>query len=415
MMNDLRLKIEIEVLNLQLPILNFRKGSMQLTINTQQVIDDTIALIAIDSQNLGALETACSAWLYGRLKKMGLGVVVQHVQAGRDNLIAVVKGTGEAPRLVLSAHMDTVPVGVNWTMPGLRATIRDGNIYGRGSADMKSGLAVGLGVMEALAKTEKPRGDIVLALSVDEEGPAMAGIHALVKAGYICRGDNVIALEPTGLRLRIAHTGVHWLKITTYGKMSHAGRAHLGIDAVHVMAKAINTLKEKVAALPFEDALLGKPHFTCGVIEGGVATNVVPGSCKAHFDLRLIPPMDITFVKNIVGEVLEQTIQDFPGSRFEVEPLDIPRPPVKASDESPIVTGLHSAYQQVTKQVLESGGADGHEAYTDAAMVAALTGSTNCVAFGPGSSDVAHTSDEYVPMSDVDTACRVMETLVSQW
>jgi succinyl-diaminopimelate desuccinylase len=281
---------------------------------------------------------------------------------------------------------------------------------------MKSGLAVGLGVMEALIKVEQPRGDIVLALSVDEEGPAMAGIHALVQAGHITKEDSVVALEPTGLRLRIAHTGVRWLKVTTFGKMSHAGRAHLGLDAVHVMAKAISHLKEKVAALPYEDALLGRPQFTCGVIEGGVATNVVPGNCKAHFDLRLVPPMDITFVENMVRETLEQTITDFPGSRFEIEPLDIPRPPVKASENSPIVIGLRDTYQQVTGGgVLESGGADGHEAYTDAAMVAALTGSTNCVAFGPGSSDVAHTSDEYVPIADIETACRVMETLVSQW
>jgi succinyl-diaminopimelate desuccinylase len=388
---------------------------MQFTINTQQVLDDTMTLINIDSQNPGALETICSGWLYQRLTNAGLSVTVQNVQPGRDNLVASIKGTGEAPRLVLSAHMDTVPVGVNWTKPGLRATLQNGNIYGRGSADMKSGLAVGLGVMEALVKTEQPRGDIVLALSVDEEGPAMAGIHALVKARHITKEDNVVALEPTGLRLRIAHTGVRWLKVTTYGKMAHAGRSHLGIDATHVMAKAINLLKEKVAMLPYEDDLLGGARFTCGVIAGGVATNVVPGSCTAHFDMRLVPPMDIAFVENLVKETLEQTVRDFPGSGFEIEPLDIPRPPVKANNDSPVVVGLRGAYQQVMASILESGGADGHEAYTDAAMVAALTGSTNCVAFGPGSSDVAHTADEYVPISDIETACRVMETLVSQW
>lgn len=388
---------------------------MEFNINTRQVLDDTMALVNIDSQNPGALETACTTWLYQRLSNLGLRVTVQPVQPGRDNLIAVIQGRGDAPRLVLSAHMDTVPVGVNWTLPALEATVRDGNLYGRGSADMKSGLAVGLGVLEALVRSENPRGDIALALSVDEEGPAMAGIHALVNAGHIQKEDNVIALEPTGLRLRIAHTGVRWLNVTTYGKMSHAGRAHLGIDATHIMAKTIHHLKEKVAALPYNDALLGRPHFTCGVIEGGVATNVVPGSCKAHFDLRLIPPMDIAFVEAMVRETLEQTTKGFPGSRFEIEALDIPRPPVKAREDSPVAQALRAAYQQVMNRLLESGGADGHEAYTDAAMVAALTGNTNCLAFGPGSSDVAHTSDEYVPISDIETACRVMEALVKQW
>jgi succinyl-diaminopimelate desuccinylase len=87
---------------------------MGLNINIPQVIEDTVTLVNIDSQNPGALETTCSAWLYQRLSDAGLSVNVQNVQPGRDNLIAVVKGTGEAPRLVLSAHMDTVPVGVNY-------------------------------------------------------------------------------------------------------------------------------------------------------------------------------------------------------------------------------------------------------------------------------------------------------------
>jgi succinyl-diaminopimelate desuccinylase len=310
--------------------------------------------------------------------------------------------------------MDTVPVGSGWTKPGLQATVQNGRIYGRGSADMKAGLAVGLGVMEAW-RDKTPKSDIVLALSVDEEAPKMLGIHALVREKFIRKDDQMIALEPTGLNLRIAHMGLRWLKVTTHGRMAHAGRAHLGIDANHIMAKVIDRLKTKVRELEFDDPLLGKPRFTCGVITGGVATNVVPGKCEAQFDLRLVPPMTKEAMDEVVHQVLQETTAAFEGSRYEVEALGLYRPPVQASNTAKIVQELRRAYKQVTGNVLESGGPDGHEAYTDAAMAAALLGSKNCIAFGPGSSDVAHTADEFVPISDIETACRVMEVLVQQW
>lgn len=387
----------------------------KLSIDTDRVVEDTIDLVRIDSQNPGALETECISWLQRRLEEMGLEVVGQPVANGRENLVSSIPGRGEAPRLVLSAHVDTVPVGPDWTVPPLEGVVRDGRIYGRGSADMKSGLAVTLGTMEALTKSGPPSGDVVLALTVDEEGPEMAGVHKLVEEGFVGTYDQVLALEPTGLRLRIAQVGLRWLKVTIHGRMAHAGRAPLGVDANHVMARAVERLKSRVAALPHEDPLLGRPLFTCGVISGGVATNVVPGKCEAQFDLRLVPPMGAGETVDMVREVLEETVAGFEGAEYEIEPLGVARPPVRASESSPIVERLLEAYRTVTGEELESGGADGHEAYTDASMLSALTGSQSCTVFGPGSSDQAHTSDEYVPISDIETACRVMERLVQEW
>ena len=386
------------------------------TINTEQAIADTQALVNIDSQNPGPQEGDCVAWLERRLTNMGVDVVVQPVEPGRDNLIAVIPGRDpHAPRLVLSAHTDVVPVGADWTKPAFAAVMQDGNLYGRGSADMKSGLAVGLGAIEALTKSDAPRGDVMLALTVDEEAPLMKGVHKLVEAGYVTKEDQVVALEPTGLFLRIAHMGLRWTKATTFGRMAHAGRAHLGVDANHLMAEAICLLKKKVAALPYEDDLLGVPRFTCGVMQGGVATNVVPGRCEAQLDLRLVPPMTMNEVDVLVRDTFAEVLEGFPGGRFETEGLGIARPPTRAAEDATIVRGLRHAYQTVCGRPLASGGADGHEAYTDAAMIAALTGSQSCVAFGPGSSDIAHTADEFVPLSDIDTVCKVIGELIGNW
>ena len=88
---------------------------------------------------------------------------------------------------------------------------------------------------------------------------------------------------------------------------------------------------------------------------------------------------------------------------------------MRASDDAAIVTGLRRAYRSALGAEVQTGGADGHEAYTDASMVAALTGSSSCTVFGPGSSDVAHTADEFVPISDIDRAAKVLDRLMRDW
>lgn len=117
----------------------------------------------------------------------------------------------------------------------------------------------------------------------------------------------------------------------------------------------------------------------------------------------------------MVSEVAASVIADFPGASYSVEPLGAPRPPVRASDDSQIVRGLRSAYLAEQGSELPQGGPDGHEAYTDSSMVAALTGSRSCTVFGPGSTDVAHTADEFVPISDLDLVSRVMWRLAQEW
>ncbi|MGH3198866.1 MAG: M20/M25/M40 family metallo-hydrolase, partial [Streptosporangiaceae bacterium] len=106
-------------------------------------------------------------------------------------------------------------------------------------------------------------------------------------------------------------------------------------------------------------------------------------------------------------------IDDFPGASYDIELLGAGRPPVRASEQSKIIQGLRAAYLREVGEELQSGGADGHEAYTDASMVAALTGSDSCTVFGPGTTDRAHAADEFVPIADLECATRVLWSLVT--
>jgi succinyl-diaminopimelate desuccinylase len=385
-------------------------------IDIKKVIEDTQDLIRIDSQNPGTQEEACGNWVKQRLIGMGLKIEEFIVETNRKNILATISGTSGAPRLVILGHLDTVPIGSGWSIPPLEGKIIDQKIYGRGACDMKGGVAVSLGLLEALIKNNvHPAGDILFVATVDEEAPDMAGAQAFVKSGLLREDDQVIALEPTGTRLRIAQMGLRWLDVRVTGRMAHAGRAHLGIDSAHVMSRIVDRLKSHVESLPHLDPILGRPRFTCGVFNSGVATNVVPPTAEAKFDIRIVPPMKIDDVIPMVEKIAAEVMQDFPGATFDVHGLGVARPPVQASDESIIVTGLRSAYREVVGSEIPVGGNDGHEAYTDASMVAALTESTSCTVFGPGSTDQAHTADEFVSIADLELVSKVMWHLVTNW
>lgn len=385
-------------------------------ISAESAIRDTRTLIGIDSQNPGPLEGACAEWVGNRLADLGLQPALQPVTAGRSNIVATVPGSGTAPRLVLLAHMDTVPAGHGWTFPPFGAMIADDRIYGRGACDMKAGLAVALNLLGWLAADQvQPAGDVVLVATVDEEGPDMSGAHALARSAILRPDDQILALEPTGLRLRIAQMGLRWVTITVSGRMAHAGRAHLGIDANHVLCRIVDSLKDAVDSLPYRDPVLGRARMTCGTIAGGEAVNVVPPLARAQIDLRLVPPMTPDSLMDLVRRQAADVIAAFPGAGYELTPLGAERPPVRADNDAPVIRALRRAYQECTGAVLPSGGADGHEAYTDASMVAAVTGSTSATVFGPGSTDDAHASDEFVRVADIELMCRVMTQLVRSW
>jgi len=380
------------------------------------VIDDTQALVRVDSQNPGPLEGRCAEWVGNRLADAGLAVERSDVRPGRPNLTTVIPGTGEAPRLVLLAHMDTVPIGEGWTHDALGAEIVGDRIYGRGTCDMKAGLALALNLLDNVHRTGlELGGDLVLVATMDEEAPGMLGAHHLVESGFLRPNDQVLALEPTGMRLRIAQMGLRWLTLRVQGRMAHAGRAHLGIDANHVMARVVDELKQVFAGLPHEDPILGRPRFTCGTFQGGVATNVVPPSSEANFDIRIVPPMTIADSESLVQGVLDDVLEEFPGATSSLELLGAGRPPVRANPEAKIVRAIETAYRKETGSEVETGGADGHEAYTDASMVAALTGSTSCTVFGPGATDHAHTADEFVPLADLELGARILWSMAQDW
>ncbi len=373
----------------------------------------TQELVRIDSQNPGANEQACAQYVSRFLTESGIEHDFMPVEEGRSNVVVKIPGRSETPPLVFLAHMDTVPVGPGWSVDPLAAELRDGRIYGRGSADMKSGLAAALMILREISGSDRSlAGDVWLVATVDEEGPYMKGAVDLAKAGILPGSCYILAPEPTGLNLRIAQMGVMWYRVETFGRMAHAGRAPLGIDANHAMAEIVTDVKTSVANLSEEHPILGRPAVTVGRIDGGVKTNVVPANCQAEFDLRIVPPLGCADANELISQIVEQAVQRVEGARASVENLGLQRPPVEAPADSPLILGIQQAFQDVTGREIGIGGADGHEAYTDASITSVLTRNPHCTVFGPGSTDVAHTADEYVEVEDLRLAYEVLRRLI---
>ena len=372
--------------------------------NTHVAVQLTEQLIKIDSQNPVRTEKEIITYIGKWLSECGVPYELQEVQKDRSNLIAKVKGAGKRPPIIIIAHTDTVPIGEGWKEKPFGGEIKDGKIFGRGAADMKSGLAASLyAVKKAFQEKELP-GDFIVIASIDEEGPGMAGIKALLDAGYLGKDSLVIAPEPTSLEVVRAHRGVMWYEILTKGVSVHGGHADRGVDANHAMVEILSEIKTAVAALPFYDELLKQPLVSIGKMNGGEKTNVVPNNARAEIDFRVVPPFTADTANKLIRNCAERAVKRVPGASVSVSNLGLLRGPILLKENVEIIQYLTKSYRKVMgKDPVHAG----YVAYTDAAVVSLLTGNENAICFGPGSLEQGHTLDEWAPIAEIEKCAEI--------
>ena len=194
-------------------------------------------------------EAAAAEIVRAFMAAAGMDVEVQEVLPGRPNVIGVLEGREPGPTVMLCGHLDTV--GVEGMDAPFSPRIDDGRLYGRGSQDMKGGVAAMLGAAAMLAPTWT-RGKLIVAGVIDEEYES-AGAEALVKTW---KADAAIVTEPTDLQLAVAHKGFAWLEITTRGRAAHGSRPAEGRDAIMRMGRVLAALEARqgIASAPVRRA-----------------------------------------------------------------------------------------------------------------------------------------------------------------
>lgn len=383
----------------------------------------TRELVQIESTDPGTyegkIERFIKGWLEKRIGELPKGlagkVTLQELEAlpDRTELMATIPGTGAEPRLVFICHMDTVVLGSGWDedLDPLGAEVRDGRLYGRGSCDMKSGLASAMvafaSELSRIGQTgELPTRGLSLICTVDEEDE-MRGVEAAIKAGWVKSREWALDTEPTDGQIQVAHKGRTWFELTMEGVTAHASQPWQGADAICAMSYAITSIREAIDE-QLEHDELGKSTVTFGQIKGGYSPYVVPDTCKVWIDMRLVPPCDTSAAQKIVDEAIQMAEKQVPGCHGSYV-ITGDRPAIERDPSSPLLAALLQATEKACGKPAEVGIFTG---YTDTAVIAGMCGNHNCMSYGPGSLALAHKPNEYVPHADVRRAQAVLTKLV---
>ncbi len=303
--------------------------------------------------------------------------------------------------LLFNGHYDVVPEGDHseWPHPPFDAHIDDGKIVGRGTADMKAGIAACLAAVSALQRAGfEPDGRLLMHFVADEESLGTHGTRFLVENGYCDGATEALVGEPTNMHLVPAERGAVWLRIITEGISAHGSTPQLGTNAIEHMAGVIRSLKEMRFKKLHE--LLGGPTFNVGVITGGKKVNMVPDACQIEIDRRTLPGETIDEVAAEFEAQLEKAREEIPGLKARVVIDDWAEP-----SETPEGTSLMSLLAEARDAFAVDGSEVGYSGATDARFLINQA-KIPAVVFGPGNPIVAHTTGESVGIDQLVEATR---------
>ena len=366
-------------------------------------------LVRWDTRNPPGNELPLARYLAERLRPLGIEVEVLPITEARGNLLARVRGTGARPGLVFCGHLDVVPPGsASWSRNPFGGEIDDGRLHGRGSCDMKGGVAAMIAAAASVAEAGRPlAGDLMIALTAGEEGEALGAGHFVAQGALAGCGGLVLA-EPTNLDVLAAEKGVLWVEVTARGKAAHGATPHLGVNAVAAVADLLHEATRW--SLPHAPhPLLDAPTLNVGTIRGGVKTSIVPDRCTVTLDFRTVPGQNHQDLLSRVRAACNRLAAARPGLGWEFRVVN-ELPPVETPVGAPLVRAAQEAAAAVTGERRPVRGAP---YYTDGATLAPAFG-LPMVICGPGNPALAHQTDEWVPVDQLVQAAELYARLAWQ-
>lgn len=366
-------------------------------------------LVEVDSRNPSLVpgapgEGEVARTLAATLNAWGFRTALVEAAPGRPNVVARI-GRAGGKVLLFNGHLDVVGVEGMLHAP-FSAEEREGRIYGRGSCDMKGGVAA-MCAAAARAANEGLDGEIVISAVADEEYESL-GTRALVASGL--RADAAIVTEPTRLAINPAHRGFVWVELDFRGRAAHGSRYDLGVDAIRHAGLVIASLDQlqRDTLDHRTHALLGHASLHLSTIEGGSGWSTYPDRCTLRIERRTLP-----------GETTEQVLQEFAQACERVAALDdqldvqlrhvLTQGPSDVAGDAPIVRALEAAMRAEGETVLH----EGMSAWTDAALL--NDAGIPAICYGPGDIMLAHADEEWIPMDEVERATRVLSRLAQDW
>src|ERR1700712_5034613 len=337
------------------------------------------------------------------MRGFGWEVFVDEVATGRPNVVGVITGNRPGRTLMFEGHTDVVTPGDadSWSFPPFSGDIVDGRLLGRGSADMKAGVAAMIYAARAAELTGFD-GRIIVGALADEEG-MMLGAKHFARSELAASGiDGVIVCEPEGGEICAVAKGAIRLRVDLDGVMAHGAMPHQGrnpLPALGSLLMGLAELERQVAESVGTHRHLGDFYLTPTVLTAGDPSqvNVIPASASVYLDIRTLPAVAHNGLLHLITRLAEQIAADA-GLRSRVTVID-DRPPVDTPQDAPVVRALVDAHEAHTGQPAVFGGVPGT---TDGTILTRDAG-LQTVVYGPGGKWIAHTADEYVEGQDILT------------
>ena len=362
-------------------------------------------LVARDSENPPGNEADVAAFARDWLRERGVdATLVREPYEDRPQVAAVV-GEGD-PTVVLNGHLDVVPAGdrEQWTHPPFDPVVEEGRLYGRGSADMKAGVAVAmLATVDFRERFEAGdlSGTVVFHGAIGEE-TAEPGTKTLLEAGY--DGEYGVVLEPTGLRTATSEKGLAWYEITVAGDPSHASRPDQGVNAIQHARPVLDALAAYDRRVRERtDDLVGQAYATVTEFEAGTKENVVPERAALTLDRRFLPSESAADIDAEIDDLLTEVEREHgvDASWRRTRTYESAEIPVDSRLAEVFRAASAAAGGVTTEQWGVRASTDVRNLVNDAGMEA--------ITWGPGDLGQAHTFDEHVELTEVETGVEALE------
>ena len=350
---------------------------------------------------------------------------LEHVGAqprfeGRPNVVGARKGGGGGRSILLNAHVDTVAAGAPaaWSRDPFSAAVDGDLLYGRGSCDMKGGLATYLAALDALDDLGvRLGGDVTVAATVGEENGGLGALSTVLR-GY--RAEAALIAEPTRLALVPAQGGSAVFRLTVAGHSAHAAVRDKGVSALEKFLPVLEELRalerERNAALrhPLYEHLQNKVPINFGVVRAGEWPSTVPESLVAEGRAGLIPGEELGPFKELVAERVRAVADGDPWLKEhqpELEWFGGQFAPAEVPAGAPIREAIARAHESVMGRKPDVEGVP----YGADMRLFVLFGGMPCVMYGAGDVNFAHAPDEHVSISELLTAAKTIACLLADW
>ena len=363
----------------------------------------TRELLKFNTINPPGAEQACAQHLGDLLKRAGFTVDYAEFAPTRTSLVAKIGGVKGKRPLGFTGHIETVPLGsAAWKADAFGASLEGGKLYGRGSSDMKSGVAAFVVAALRMVEQLKNGPGVTLVITADEEC-GCGGATYMVKQGNLLGEVGALVIgEPTANYPLVGHKGAFWLDVKTHGITAHGSMPEQGDNAIYKAAAAITKLRDFDFETPAH-ALMGAPTLNVGTVHGGLNINSVPDLTVIGVDIRSVPGQDHALLQSRMQRMLGETVE-------VTATLD-----VASIYSDPAQPWIQHVFDVTQSRLGARPQAKTATYFTDAAVLKEAYRDIPRVVLGPGEPQLAHQTDEYCLVDRIEESVAIYSELIKDW